>query len=243
MNAIEKVPLLTSELSSSSPRQIFNYDYTALNNLAINSWSRAEDARLVSLSEDSETAANWGSIASLMGKTPQECFARYHSVAKRSINRDAWTKEEVRSLLELIELHGPHNWAFIAERLGSQRTAVDCLRYFQKNLNANHVNKKDWSPDEDLLLKDAVDKCGFGNWQEISQYVPQRTSNQCQFRWRKASECRDDTITGRWEEDDERKLFLACIALNAPLLSATKLPPEAIANMLATGELTGKHLH
>ena len=43
--------------------------------------------------------------------------------------------------------------------------------------------KNKWTPDEDNLLKDAVQKYGSQNWGTLAKYVPGRTGKQCRERW------------------------------------------------------------
>ena len=43
--------------------------------------------------------------------------------------------------------------------------------------------KSKWTPDEDKLLIDSVNKHGMGNWSLVSQSVPGRTGKQCRERW------------------------------------------------------------
>ena len=43
--------------------------------------------------------------------------------------------------------------------------------------------KSKWTPEEDKLLIDSVNKHGMGNWSLVSQAVPGRTGKQCRERW------------------------------------------------------------
>ncbi|KAI8070741.1 hypothetical protein BC940DRAFT_295449 [Gongronella butleri] len=42
-----------------------------------------------------------------------------------------------------------------------------------------------WTPDEDALLRSAVEELGTGNWDRIASRVPNRNSQQCRQRWSK----------------------------------------------------------
>lgn len=45
------------------------------------------------------------------------------------------------------------------------------------------VNK--WSPEEDQMLRDAVERHGAKNWKTVAQHVPNRDHTQCLQRWSK----------------------------------------------------------
>jgi hypothetical protein len=66
-----------------------------------------------------------------------------------------------------------------------------------------------WRDDENIKLKDAVQRHGGKNWDAIAALVPGRTPTQCCSRWHdglnpsidRANEC-----MGKWAEDEDTKL-------------------------------------
>lgn len=64
------------------------------------------------------------------------------------------------------------------------------------------VIPKMWTPEEDVILRSAVEKYGEKNWREIAQEVPERNHLQCLQRWKKA--LKPGLVKGHWskEEDD-----------------------------------------
>lgn len=53
-----------------------------------------------------------------------------------------------------------------------------------------------WTPDEDDLLRNAVELYGGRNWKRISEKIPDRTDVQCLHRWQKV--LRPGLIKGPW---------------------------------------------
>ena len=86
-----------------------------------------------------------------------ECYMQHTNVDDPSINNAEWTSEEDRQLLELVEKYAEHEWSHIAEELGTNRTPIACLRHYQQSLNTKLLNNNEWSSEEDLLLKQAVE--------------------------------------------------------------------------------------
>ena len=83
------------------------------------------------------------------------------------MSRKSWNKQEDKSLLKLAKENKERDWNTIAMRLKSNRTPVQCLQRYQTALNTEHV-KREWSGDDDEKLREAVARCGVGNWQEVS---------------------------------------------------------------------------
>ena len=64
-----------------------------------------------------------------------------------------------------------------------------------------------WSPEEDVLLREAIVKFGDGKWSLISQCVPGRTPMQCSTRWQGA--LNTSIHKGKWEADEDEILVKA----------------------------------
>ena len=61
-----------------------------------------------------------------------------------------------------------------------------------------------WEPEEDKLLKDAVDKYGARTWRKIAEFVPGRTSIQWLHRWTKI--LKPGLVKGSWTPEEDEKL-------------------------------------
>lgn len=147
---------------------------------------------------------------------------QYTNVDDPSINNTEWSADEDHQLVELVDKYSEHEWSHIAEELGTHRTPIACLRHYQQTLNTKLLNNSEWSAEEDLLLKQAVEICGKGKWQKVSTYVPDRSSTQCMNRWTQSNCCQENVVAGRWLEQEERLLFLAAVAYDAPRMQQFK---------------------
>jgi hypothetical protein len=150
-------------------------------------------------------------------KSSQECFARFSSSTS---NKEPWLDEEKSALLKLVTKLGPYNWSYIAEQLGTNRSATDCLRIYRKSMQDATLHS-DWSKEEDSILNEAVRKYGTDSWQAIACELSGRTSVQCMNRYRKSIECQLESTGGRWTEDEERQLFIAAAIYNVPTLATS----------------------
>ena len=76
--------------------------------------------------------------------------------------------------------NGAKNWKKIAKRMPN-RTDVQCLHRWQKVLNPELV-KGPWSPEEDELVKQLVEKYGPRSWSVIAKHLKGRIGKQCRER-------------------------------------------------------------
>lgn len=67
-------------------------------------------------------------------------------------------------------------------------------------------NPQRWTPEEDELLRKAVEEMGERRWREIADRVPHRTHVQCLQRWKK--KLKPGLKTGHWSEEEDRLLLL-----------------------------------
>lgn len=56
-------------------------------------------------------------------------------------------------------------------------------RQDERSQSEHKVTKNKWSPEEDEMLKTAVEKYGTKNWVIVASMVPERTGKQCRERW------------------------------------------------------------
>jgi len=166
---------------------------------------------------------------------------QYTNVLDPEINNCEWTAEEGSRLLLLADKYSEHHWVNIAEELGTRRTPMSCLKRYQRTHNSKLLNNDEWSSEEDLLLKAAVESCGKGKWLEVSLQIPGRSSVQCMNRWAKSPLCQDNVVSGKWVEEEERLLFLAAIAYNAPSMKQTKKSENQLWNLYVQAGLENAH--
>jgi len=109
------------------------------------------------------------------------CNNRWLNYEDPLINQGAWTKEEDKSLLLIVQDTGIRNWFEIAASLGTSRTPFQCLSRFQRSLNPSMLNSE-WTEEEDAQLYSAVTYFGDGNWQYVASVLERRTGTQCSNR-------------------------------------------------------------
>lgn len=68
--------------------------------------------------------------------------------------------------------------------------------------------KKQFSFEEDKMLKKAVSDIGENNWDKVSKLIPNRTPRQCRDRWNKYL---SPNISGLMWTDEEDQLLLSLI--------------------------------
>jgi hypothetical protein len=70
-----------------------------------------------------------------------------------------------------------------------------------------------WEPEEDELLRKAIQTSGEKKWRVIAKQVPGRTSVQCLHRWTKI--LKPGLIKGAWREEEDI-LLRAWVEANGP---------------------------
>ncbi|KAI6076061.1 SnRNA-activating protein complex subunit 4 isoform X2 [Aix galericulata] len=134
-----------------------------------------------------------------------------------SINKKEWTEEETERLKKIAAEHGYLDWQTIAQELGTNRTAFQCLQKYQAY--NKDLKRKEWTRDEDLMLLELVQemrvgshipykkikKYGERDWYKIRTEVPGRSDAQCRDRYLKALHC--DVKKGRWSLEEEEQLI------------------------------------
>lgn len=88
---------------------------------------------------------------------------------------------EDKNLLHIIQQKGVSNWVDISVSLATNRTPCQCLTRYQRSLNAS-ILKREWTEEEDNLLRAAVEAFGESNWQAVAFAMEGRTGAQCSNR-------------------------------------------------------------
>jgi hypothetical protein len=186
-------------------------------------WIPEEDVKLLSAVTNTPKKkwgkgykTDWVGIAVLVpGKTRNQCQKRWDDALDPSIYRPngragTWTKDEDNRMKEAVQKHGHKNWAVIAA-LVPGRTRSQCQKRWRNvldpSIEQNNGRTGTWIEDEDIKLKEAVQKHGGKNWAMIATLVPGRNNMQCHKRWHNAVDPSiDNGRTGKWTEDEDIKL-------------------------------------
>jgi Myb-like DNA-binding protein FlbD len=97
-----------------------------------------------------------------------------------SHRRGPWLKAEDEILIQLVRIHGPHNWVKIAQSLCS-RTKKQCRERYHQALKPN-LNHRPITPEEGAEIERLVFKIGR-RWAEIARHLHGRSDNAVKNWW------------------------------------------------------------
>jgi hypothetical protein len=185
-------------------------------------WTPEEDVTLISAVTNTrkkkrgkEYKTDWVAIARLVpGRTNMQCYKRWNNKLDPSIDcangrTGLWEKDEDIKLKGAVQKHGRKNWAVIAA-LVPGRTRMQCQNRWHDALSIDQIVRTGkWAEDEDIKLKEAVQKHGGKNWDAVARLVPDRTRSQCKNRWHNVLDPSTDKAngrTGKWTADEASRL-------------------------------------
>ncbi|XP_047907258.2 snRNA-activating protein complex subunit 4 isoform X2 [Anser cygnoides] len=125
-----------------------------------------------------------------------------------SINKKEWTEEETERLKKIAAEHGYLDWQTIAQELGTNRTAFQCLQKYQAY--NKDLKRKEWTKDEDLMLLELVQEMRVGShipYKKIAYYMEGRDSAQLIYRWTKSVD--PSLKKGPWTPEEDSMLLAA----------------------------------
>ncbi len=119
---------------------------------------------------------------------------------KRRASAGKWTPEEDAALRKAVTANAGRNWKKIATHLPG-RSDVQCLHRWQKVLKPGLV-KGPWTPQEDALVVELVQKYGHKKWSFIARQLHGRLGKQCRERW--YNHLDPDIKKGGWTEEEDK---------------------------------------
>ncbi|XP_077324322.1 snRNA-activating protein complex subunit 4 [Lithobates pipiens] len=140
--------------------------------------------------------------------TPERLCRIWHNDEHPHINKEVWSEEEIEKLKEIAKDHNFVDWQAIAQELGTQRTAFQCLQTFQRNNKA--FKRSEFTKEEDEMLKHFVQRMRVGEhipYKKISYFMEGRDGLQLLYRWTK---CLDPSLRkGPWTKEEDEMLLKA----------------------------------
>lgn len=100
---------------------------------------------------------------------------------RRPYQHVKWSRQDDDLLLQL-KTQTSKEFKEIAEEIGGNKTAAQCLRRWHKVVNPELV-KGPWTMQEDELLRQLVDHYGPRDWTTIASQIQGRIGKQCRERW------------------------------------------------------------
>jgi len=151
-------------------------------------WTKRQLEKLNSVIDSSNGSIDWEMVATHVGdgKSAMECFMKYRNCTCPSINKGEWGAEEVELLTSLADKYDGHEWPLIAIQLGTGRTPLACLQYYQRHVNTKRmVNVAEFSSEEDTILLDTARFYPYHSHIHAARCIPSRAFYQCADRLRK----------------------------------------------------------
>ncbi|KAL8174559.1 UNVERIFIED_CONTAM: Myblike DNAbinding domain-containing protein, partial [Gekko kuhli] len=107
---------------------------------------------------------DWDKIANVNfegTRSAKELQKYWQNSEHPSINKKEWSEEEIKKLRGIAARRKCLNWDTIAQELGTQRTAFQCLQKFQ--VNNKEFKRSEWAPEEDRMLLQLVQEMRVGS--------------------------------------------------------------------------------
>ena len=131
-----------------------------------------------------------------------------------------WDEKEYETLRNMVATHGKQ-WALIAQHIPG-RTASQVAARWEKCIDPN-ITKGPFTPEEDALIVEFVNKNGPRSWPRITQLIPQRSSKQCRERWFNHL---DPNVTKHaWTPEEDQMIFQQHMKLGSKWSLISKLIP------------------
>jgi hypothetical protein len=182
-------------------------------------WNQRRRQQLLDLVHqelETKDSIDWDEVAMKLGSpySPINCKLFYEN----GIADDEWTEHDKAALEQLVGKLGENNWTALSTELNNGKSPIDCLSYYQQNINAFIKNREPWTDQERQVLRDQLIRYGVQDMSALRHLFPGRDSQSIHYEYQKAIRSAN-TVGGRWKEEQERKLFLSAIAYRAYLSS------------------------
>uniref|UniRef100_A0A7M4EPW6 Small nuclear RNA activating complex polypeptide 4 n=1 Tax=Crocodylus porosus TaxID=8502 RepID=A0A7M4EPW6_CROPO len=141
-------------------------------------------------------------------RNPGELRKFWQNWEHPSINKEEWSEEEIEKLKKITAKHDSQDWQAIAQELGTNRSAFQCLQKYQAY--NKDFKRNEWTKEEDQMLKQLVQEMRVGRhipYRKIAYYMEGRDSAQLIYRWTK---CVDPSLRrGTWTPEEDALLLAA----------------------------------
>ncbi|KAF8843148.1 hypothetical protein BDN67DRAFT_964789 [Paxillus ammoniavirescens] len=160
------------------------------------------------------------SVLSAATRTARECEIRWLGDQHPVFNHEPWSQDEIMKLKSLVAecKDGPLDWVDIAERLGTNRTPLDCMR------NGTTRRTHQWTAESDDRLLQAIHVYGHDNWHLVARYVSEDvTPSQCSNRFQKTIDPSLKRVN--WTPEEDARLRIAVAAYGSSWIDIAAVLP------------------
>jgi hypothetical protein len=159
----------------------------------------------------------WQEISDLYcpSRSALDCEIQWRNNLDPRINLDKFSSEEEKQLIELISSTYEWSWTEIAQRLNTNRTAMQCFLHYRRHLS--NPNSIKWGQQEDEKLIELVQTLGENNWiavadelnafnQSLNEAQPSnRTGEGCYNRYIKYLS--PNIRSGKWSYEENLRFI------------------------------------
>ncbi|XP_018419565.1 PREDICTED: snRNA-activating protein complex subunit 4 [Nanorana parkeri] len=156
-------------------------------------------------------AHDWDKIANINFEevhTSDRLCRMWQNYEHPHVNKEDWTEEEIEKLKEIATDHNFVDWQAIAQELGTNRTAFQCLQMFQSTNKG--FKRSEFTKEEDEMLTHFVQRMRVGEhipYNKIYYFMEGRDGLQLLYRWTK---CLDPSLRkGPWSKEEDEMLLKA----------------------------------
>lgn len=164
-------------------------------------WTTEEDQQII---EHGTTVGDkdW-TVLALPGRVAKQCKNRYQRLSNKDKpgskkqeerKKGDWTAKEDEKIKLHVENVGEKDWWIVAKELPGRGPKQCNNRYNRLSKMADRKavegadqkkKRKEWTIDEDQIIKDHVAKFGPGKWKVVAEQLPDRVPGGCKKRWGK----------------------------------------------------------
>ncbi|KIK95648.1 hypothetical protein PAXRUDRAFT_368727 [Paxillus rubicundulus Ve08.2h10] len=169
---------------------------------------------------------DWDRIAEKMSslsaatRTARECEIRWLGDQHPVFNHEPWSQDEITKVKSLIAEceDSPLDWVNITERLGTNRTPLDCMR------NGTTRRTHHWTAESDDRLLQAIHVYGQDNWHLVARYVSEDvTPSQCSNRFQRTIDPSLKRVN--WTPEEDARLRAAVVAYGSSWIEIAAVLP------------------